>query len=154
MKIKVDETRCTGCAQCVEVCPVDAVTVDGTAKIDEKSCALCGACIAACPSEALAMEGMETGLTARAADTPDFERTGGALPERQFAESALARDNPDMKIQENDGGLLKRIFNMFAGRARRPGSQRAGSGRRIAGNPGGGRAGRGGRRRRHGRRGR
>ncbi|MBN2391567.1 MAG: 4Fe-4S binding protein [Anaerolineae bacterium] len=50
----LDETRCTGCGACVEVCPTGALTlVDGKAHLDEALCKGCEACIQACPAGAL-----------------------------------------------------------------------------------------------------
>ncbi len=50
----VDVTRCTDCGACVEVCPVEAITlVDGKARIDEELCTGCGACVDACPEGAI-----------------------------------------------------------------------------------------------------
>ena len=35
----IDERRCTGCGACVEVCPVEAITlVGGKAHVDEEIC--------------------------------------------------------------------------------------------------------------------
>lgn len=52
---KVDRERCTGCGECVEVCAVDAISVEAVARIDESACIMCGACTAVCPEEALDM---------------------------------------------------------------------------------------------------
>jgi ferredoxin len=55
MAAKVDKEKCTGCGDCVEACPLDAITVvDDTAVINDE-CAECGACLAACPHDALSM---------------------------------------------------------------------------------------------------
>jgi len=63
-KIKVDETRCTGCGSCLKVCPAGCIMLaasdsvrtvtKGTvpypslAIIDEGNCTLCGSCVSAC----------------------------------------------------------------------------------------------------------
>jgi heterodisulfide reductase subunit A len=45
---------CDGCGVCVEVCPVNAITMTaGKAKIDPFLCISCGACIPICPREAI-----------------------------------------------------------------------------------------------------
>lgn len=57
MAAKVDQEKCTGCSLCVEVCPVDAITMkDGKAQIDADACIDCGICEGECPAEAISME--------------------------------------------------------------------------------------------------
>ena len=50
---EVDEDRCFGCAACVALCPVNALTLEGLlAIVDEPSCTHCEHCIPACPVHA------------------------------------------------------------------------------------------------------
>ena len=56
MAAKVDEEKCTACASCVEVCPVDAITVESSAKVDAEACVECGACAEECPVEAITVQ--------------------------------------------------------------------------------------------------
>jgi electron transport complex protein RnfB len=49
----VDEEECTGCEECVERCPVGAVSMEDTAVVDRDRCLGCGLCAGACPSEAI-----------------------------------------------------------------------------------------------------
>ena len=52
----VDEDRCFGCAACVALCPVNALTLEGLlAIVDEPSCTHCEHCIPACPVHALSL---------------------------------------------------------------------------------------------------
>ncbi len=45
---------CNGCGDCVEVCPKNAISVEGSNPvIDVVSCNGCGACVSACPKRAL-----------------------------------------------------------------------------------------------------
>ena len=54
MAIEIDKKKCTGCENCVDVCHVEAITMnDGKAFIDEENCVECGACESECPSEAI-----------------------------------------------------------------------------------------------------
>jgi electron transport complex protein RnfB len=52
----VDDDRCFGCAACVGLCPVDALSLDGLlAIVDEPNCTHCEHCIPACPVHALSL---------------------------------------------------------------------------------------------------
>lgn len=51
----VDEDECVGCEECIDRCPVGAVTVDDVAVVDRERCLGCGLCASACPSEAITM---------------------------------------------------------------------------------------------------
>jgi len=56
---EIDIEACTGCGECVEVCPTEVFEIK-----DEKSnivqpeeCIECGACVDACPEECITLEG-------------------------------------------------------------------------------------------------
>jgi len=53
MKCKIDESLCTGCGLCINVCPVSAITLSDAAHIDNDLCTGCGACINVCRNEAI-----------------------------------------------------------------------------------------------------
>lgn len=60
--INVLEEKCTGCSLCVDVCPVNAITIiDGKATISNE-CTLCGVCIDVCPQHALVKPGISDDL--------------------------------------------------------------------------------------------
>ncbi|MEA1913326.1 MAG: 4Fe-4S binding protein [candidate division WOR-3 bacterium] len=52
-KAIVDKEKCTGCGICVNQCPINAISINGTAKIDKTKCTGCGICVAACPVKAI-----------------------------------------------------------------------------------------------------
>lgn len=55
-RIEVTE-KCSGCAQCPDVCPVNAITMDKQqAVIAEDRCTFCSACVSVCPEEAIIIE--------------------------------------------------------------------------------------------------
>ncbi len=50
----VDTDACTGCGECVEVCPYGAIEViDGDAVIDPSLCHFCYRCVEQCPEGAI-----------------------------------------------------------------------------------------------------
>lgn len=52
--MQVDLEKCEGCGECLEVCPVDAISfVRGPAFIDPDTCLVCEACAQACPHGAI-----------------------------------------------------------------------------------------------------
>ncbi len=61
--LDVDRSKCTGCAKCVDACPVEALGVVSandpkkprkrTARLDEQVCLGCGVCVATCPEQGL-----------------------------------------------------------------------------------------------------
>lgn len=51
---KVITEECTGCEECIEACPAEAITMkDSIAVISAEACTECGACVDECPVEAI-----------------------------------------------------------------------------------------------------
>jgi ferredoxin len=54
---RVESSGCTGCEVCVEMCPMEAISlVDDVAWINEKKCIGCGVCSYQCPVTAIKLE--------------------------------------------------------------------------------------------------
>jgi NAD-dependent dihydropyrimidine dehydrogenase PreA subunit len=50
----VDLETCTGCGDCVDVCPVEAIRMENAkAVIDPETCIDCGVCVDECPVNAI-----------------------------------------------------------------------------------------------------
>jgi Fe-S-cluster-containing hydrogenase component 2 len=55
--VKIDAEKCTGCGACVQVCSVDAITMENDrAVVDGQKCIDCGVCVPECPVNALSTE--------------------------------------------------------------------------------------------------
>jgi len=53
---KVDENECTSCEECVEKCPMEAISIDEAARVEEDKCIGCGVCAYNCPVQAITLE--------------------------------------------------------------------------------------------------
>ena len=53
MAVKVDNSKCTGCGACVDVCPVDAIKIENGKAVINDDCVDCGACISQCSVKAI-----------------------------------------------------------------------------------------------------
>ncbi len=55
--LRVDETKCRGCCNCMSVCPTDAIRIrKGKTLIFQNRCIDCGKCYRACPESAIRVE--------------------------------------------------------------------------------------------------
>lgn len=51
---RIDATKCkTGCSDCAEACPTQAISIEDTVKIDLGRCIFCTECVEACPENAI-----------------------------------------------------------------------------------------------------
>ena len=57
----INQELCIGCGNCIEPCPVDAITVDDIAKVNRDLCLGCGICAGVCPEEAIKLHLREDG---------------------------------------------------------------------------------------------
>ncbi len=54
MAAVVDAEKCSGCGDCANACPSEAIKVeDNKAVVIEENCLDCAACVDACPNEAI-----------------------------------------------------------------------------------------------------
>ncbi len=55
MSVIIELDKCTGCGQCLEVCPFDALELVGEKVAVKEGCTLCGACLEVCEYAALSL---------------------------------------------------------------------------------------------------
>ena len=122
MAVKIDESKCTGCGICTDVCPVNAITVDQVAEIDAETCTDCGLCVAECPNEALSI-------------LPSSQIP--KIRDETIPSPTWASDGQTGLKRINLGGLLGQIFDLFAGSTGK--GRGRGKGRGGRGGPGRGR---------------
>ncbi|NOY60053.1 MAG: 4Fe-4S dicluster domain-containing protein [Calditrichaeota bacterium] len=54
--LEVDTVKCTGCGNCIQACPFNAIALfEAKAKIDQSLCRLCNKCIQVCPEGAIGL---------------------------------------------------------------------------------------------------
>ncbi|MHC1628085.1 MAG: P-loop NTPase [Candidatus Nezhaarchaeales archaeon] len=64
-KAVIDNAKCNNCLKCLEVCPYDAITMNGSLGkpyVNTLYCEGCGACALACPASAISMSEWKTGF--------------------------------------------------------------------------------------------
>ncbi|MBU2516806.1 MAG: electron transfer flavoprotein subunit alpha [Proteobacteria bacterium] len=85
MGVIIDKELCTGCGQCLDSCPFEALELEGEFAQVNDSCTLCGACAEACPEEAITVPEVERAQDDRAAQAKGVwvfaEQRGGQMPE-------------------------------------------------------------------------
>ena len=53
MKLTIDPEKCIDCKECIDICPMDAISDDfGYAQINER-CVQCRICLTLCPLDAI-----------------------------------------------------------------------------------------------------
>ncbi|MBN1694452.1 4Fe-4S binding protein [candidate division WOR-3 bacterium] len=56
MAITINKSKCTGCGECVDTCPVEALSIKNEkAVVDNDECIDCGACVNTCPEGAISL---------------------------------------------------------------------------------------------------
>lgn len=54
MAAQIDQEKCTGCGICVDICPLEAISMENDkAKVDKDTCTECGQCVEECPNKAI-----------------------------------------------------------------------------------------------------
>ena len=56
MAAQIDQEKCTGCGICVDICPLEAISMENDkAKVDNDTCTECGQCVDECPNKAISV---------------------------------------------------------------------------------------------------
>ena len=55
MAAKIDKKTCSGCGECVEVCPVSAIKIEKEKAVVNDDCVECGACVGDCSTGAISL---------------------------------------------------------------------------------------------------
>lgn len=58
--IKILSENCTGCGNCISICPVGALKLEDGIAVVQDNCTLCGACVSDCPFQAILLERKES----------------------------------------------------------------------------------------------
>ncbi len=126
--VKIDESNCTGCGLCVDVCPVKAITVDEVAKIDQGFCAGCCVCMDECPNDAIYLAKKEPAPAFRPMEAPASSRSSKRIPSWAPPQRSSNRQ-AGFQQTESGGGLLGQIFDFFNTPSRLGQGRGQGSGR-------------------------
>ena len=143
MAVYVDDNKCKGCALCVSVCPVQAISmIENKVFIDQELCTECLACMDECPENAVyQLLQKDTPPSERpVAETYPVQRT----PSR--SDEALHKDIREKGLFWREGGIFDRLIGFaqhFFSDVSSPGQGRRGGGGRHKGRRKGYRGGRG-----------
>ncbi|MFW9997072.1 MAG: glycyl-radical enzyme activating protein [Candidatus Odinarchaeota archaeon] len=82
-ELAFNKSKCIGCGNCEQVCPLGSIDLATNTRIDRRSCNACGKCADVCFAGALTIFGMEMTveqiLVEVEKDSPFYERTGGGI---------------------------------------------------------------------------
>ncbi|QXM05487.1 4Fe-4S binding protein [Crassaminicella indica] len=56
MVISIDQSKCSRCRMCIEICPVGAIEEKDLIMVDMFRCIKCRSCVVACPSKAIVIK--------------------------------------------------------------------------------------------------
>ena len=56
-KLKIDTTKCIGCAKCVKLCPMDNIKIENDKAVSLDKCTMCYRCINHCPTYSITLLG-------------------------------------------------------------------------------------------------
>ncbi|MCT4620202.1 MAG: 4Fe-4S binding protein [Marinisporobacter sp.] len=56
MIIKIDQSKCSGCKICMEICPVGAIEEMDGIRVNMTRCIKCRSCVVACPIKAIVIK--------------------------------------------------------------------------------------------------
>lgn len=100
MSALVNQEECAGCGICIEVCPVQAISLNSArkAQIDSEKCIECGNCAEECPNQAIELVQVATSTQ------KDLSQVAQKEPLRTPAESSALRTKPQT------GGILQSII--------------------------------------------
>jgi ferredoxin len=56
MAAKINEEKCTGCGDCVDICPMEAIKMENGKAVISDECTECCACVSQCPNDAILCE--------------------------------------------------------------------------------------------------
>ncbi len=127
MAVEIDESKCTGCGICVQVCPVEAITVERVAKINPETCKGCGSCVAECPNEAIFAEGMQPASPSRVNHTLSSHISTTRVATAPTLSRVFSNQSGFQRVV-GSGGLLKQIFDFFRSSAGQGGGRGRGRG--------------------------
>lgn len=146
MAVFVDADKCSGCALCVSVCPVQAVSIkDNKAVIDQNICNECLQCLDECPNDAI-YQVLEKDISV--AERQDSEPYS-PHPVSSRSDQIIRANEGKPKLGDRDGGWLdiikKLAYSFFQGDSSYSRGKKGGRGR-YGGHRGGHRGGMGRRR--------
>lgn len=58
-KLKIDSEKCMGCGKCVEICPMENISLKSGKATPSNSCTMCYRCVNNCPKQAITLIGKE-----------------------------------------------------------------------------------------------
>jgi len=55
LAVSINNEKCTGCGDCVDTCPVEALSIKNEKAVVNDECIDCGACVNTCPNNAISL---------------------------------------------------------------------------------------------------
>ena len=111
MKVKIDKTRCVGCAVCVDICPNGIRMIDGMAEIIDENAGCLKDAANECPQKAIILNGEDSKNKTDKTFNPNYRQNGGVGQGRGMGAGkgkGLGRGPRDGKGGGRGGGGIRR----------------------------------------------